>query len=147
MAGALQSGTISAAFVVQPYITEMEAKGDRKLVDLMSGSFLTFPLEGWMTNTYYTQHDPRTLAAFQRAIVKAQATAAKDPTLVRNLLIKNTKGMSAGVANAMSLRTFSDTVTAAQLNGVIDSMQRLGAFPKPLNFTAASLIVPLPSGT
>jgi NitT/TauT family transport system substrate-binding protein len=147
MAGALKSGTIAAAFAVQPYITEMESKdGDHELVDLMAGSFLTFPLEGWMTSAYFVQHDPRTVAAFQRAIVKAQAVAAANPTLVRSLMVKNSKTLSAKIANVMSLRTFSSTVTATELDRVVVAMQQLKALPDALKFSVASLLVPLPSG-
>jgi NitT/TauT family transport system substrate-binding protein len=145
MAAALKSGTIAAAFAVQPYITEMESKdGDHELLDLMAGGNVTLPLEGWMTNTYVVQNDPRTVAAFQRAIAKSQAVAAASPTLVRNLMVKNIKSLSPKVANVMALRTFNSTITATELDRVVVGMQQLGALPK--NFSYTALIVPLPAG-
>lgn len=145
MAAALKNGAIAAAFAVQPYITEMETKdGDHELLDLMAGANVTLPLEGWMTNTYFVQHDPRTVAAFQRAIVQAQAVAAANPTLVRNLMIQHIKTLSPKIANVMALRTFNSTITATELDRVVVGMQQLGALPKQFNY--AQLLVPLPSG-
>jgi NitT/TauT family transport system substrate-binding protein len=144
MAAELKNGTIAAAFAIQPYITEMETKdGDHVLLDLLGGPNVTLPLEGWMSNTYFTQHDPRTVAAFQRAIVKAQAVAAANPKLVRSLMIKNIPTLSPKIADVMALRTYSSTITATQLDRVVVGMQQLGALPK--NFSYADLIVPLPS--
>lgn len=145
MPAALKSGEVAAAFVVQPYITEMESKdGDHELIDLMGGANVTIPLEGWMTDTYFVQHDPRTVAAFQRAVVKGQATAAADPALVRSLMAKNIKKLPPAVAKVMNLRTFSTSITATELDRVVVAMQQLGALPKGFNY--AQLIVPLPSG-
>lgn len=145
MAAALKSGTVAAAFAVQPYITEMETKdGDHELLDLMAGANVSLPLEGWMSNSYFTQHDPRTVAAFQRAIVKAQTVAAGDPTLVRSLMVSHIKTLSPKVANVMALRTFSSAITATELDRVVVGMQQLGALPKGFNY--AQLLVPLPSG-
>jgi NitT/TauT family transport system substrate-binding protein len=146
MAAALKSGTIAAAFAVQPYITQMEAKdGDHELLDLMAGDNETLPLEGWMTNTAYLQSNAQTVAAFQRAIVKAQTTAASDPTLVRQLLPQNIKGMTQQTANVMALRTFSSTITATELDRVVVGMQQLGDLPK--SFAYNNLIMPLPSAS
>ncbi|MGH3252811.1 MAG: ABC transporter substrate-binding protein [Trebonia sp.] len=145
MAAALKNGTVAAAFAVQPYITAMETKdGDHELLDLMAGGNLTLPLEGWMSNTYFVQNDPRTVAAFQRAIVKAQAVAAANPTLVRDLMVKNITSLSPKIANVMALRTFTSTITATELDRVVVGMQQIGALPK--NFAYTGLIVPLPSG-
>lgn len=145
MPAALKSGEVAAAFVVQPYITEMESKdGAHELIDLMGGANVTIPLEGWMTNTYFVQHDPRTVAAFQRAVVKGQAAAAADPALVRSLMAKNIKKLPPAVAKVMNLRTFSTSITATELDRVVVAMQQLGALPKGFNYS--QLIVPLPSG-
>lgn len=148
MAAALKNGTVAAAFAVQPYITEMETKdGDHALTDLMSGSSLTLPLEGWVSSAYYVQHDPRTVAAFQRAIDKAQTVAAANPTLVRSLMVKNIKKLSPKIANVMALRTYNTTITATEMDRVVVGMQQLSVLPQKPPFTVASLLVPLPSGT
>ena len=149
MPAALKSGEIAAAFVIQPYITEMESKdGDHELLDLMAGGNLTLPLEGWMSNTYFVQHDPRTVAAFQRAIAKAETVAAGNPTLVRGLMTKNIKTLSPTVANVMNLRTFTSTITPTELDRVAVGMQQLGALPASFNESdVAQLITPLPAGS
>lgn len=146
MAAALKNGTIAAAFAVQPYITEMESKdGDHELTDLMAGANITLPLEGWMTDSHYVSQHPQTVAAFQRAIVKAQDVAAANPKLVRSLMVKDiTQKLSPNIANVMALRTFNSKITAKELDRVVVGMQQLGALPASFKYT--QLIVPLPSG-
>lgn len=47
-------------------------------------------------------------------------------------------------ANVISLRTYSNSITASQLDQLIAPMQQLGALPE--NFSHAQLLVPLPPG-
>jgi NitT/TauT family transport system substrate-binding protein len=149
MAKALQTGKVAAAFVVQPYIAEMETKdGDHPLVDLMTGDMNTLPEQGWVTTAYDVQHYPRTVAAFQRAIAQAQTIAAGDTALVRKLLTENVKGLTPQVANIIAIRTFNNSPTVTELDRLAVAMQQIGALPTAFGTAKlASMILPLPPGS
>ncbi len=91
---ALASGKVDAAFTTEPFITIMEqTTGARVLVDMLSGPLAGFPVSAWGTTEYYTQHDPKTVAAFARAIQEATRYAAANPQAVRQVLPDYIKGM------------------------------------------------------
>lgn len=141
----LARGEIGAAYSIQPFITIMETTiGARALDDLNSGADNDLPSVGWGTSEFFLQHDPRTVAAFQRAIEKGQQVAAADPALVRKLLTTKISGMTTQIANVIALQTFLTTLSATRLQRVVDVMDQFGALPK--NFNVKSMIVPLPPG-
>ena len=85
---AVATGTIDAAFTTEPFITIMESSGARELVDLLSGPLAGFPVACWGTTASFVAKNPKTVAAFQRAMAKAVRLAAADTPLVRQELPK-----------------------------------------------------------
>ena len=142
----LTRGQVDAAFSVQPYITQMETQaGAHELADVMTGPMLDFPQLGWTTTAYFEQHDPRTVAAFQRAIEKGQQAAAANPALVRQVLPAEIKGMTSQIANVIPLPTYVTTLSQARMQRVASVMEQFGIVPK--TFDVSSMIIPLPSGS
>jgi NitT/TauT family transport system substrate-binding protein len=144
MPQALAAGKVDAAWTTEPFVTIMEAAGAKELVDLMTGAMNQFPISCWATTGYVIQHDPKTVAAFQRAIVQAQQLAASNQTLVRQLLPGWIKGLPASVANVMALGTFDTTVSLTRLQRVADVLEQYKVLPS--NFAVKSFYYPLPSG-
>ncbi|HEY7264213.1 MAG TPA: ABC transporter substrate-binding protein [Trebonia sp.] len=142
---AVASGTVDAAFSTEPFITIMESHtGARVLADLMSGPMSGFPVSCWATTASFVQKYPKTVAAFQRAIVKATQLAASDTTLVRQELPKFIKTMNPQLAKVITLSTWNTTLSLARMERVADLLERLGDLPK--GFDVKSMYYPPPAG-
>lgn len=141
---AVATGTIDAAFTTEPFITIMESSGARELVDLLSGPLAGFPVACWGTTASFVAKNPKTVAAFQRAMAKAVRLAATDTPLVRQELPKFVTTMKPQMASVITLPAFNSTLTLARMQRVADVMIRLGALPA--NFDVKSMYYPPPSG-
>lgn len=124
---ALASGKVDAAFTTEPFITIMEqTTGARVLVDMLSGPLAGFPVSAWGTTEYYTQHDPKTVAAFARAIQEATRYAAANPQAVRQVLPDYIKGMKPALASVIVLPAFNTSLSLARMQRVASSMESFG---------------------
>jgi len=141
---AVATGTIDAAFTTEPFITIMESSGARELVDLLSGPLAGFPVACWGTTASFEAKNPKTVAAFQRAMAKAVRLAATDTPLVRQELPKFITTMKPQMASVITLPAFNSTLTLARMQRVADVMIRLGALPA--NFDVKSMYYPPPTG-
>jgi NitT/TauT family transport system substrate-binding protein len=145
MPTALLRGSVDAAWATEPFITIMEAAGAHALADVMTGPMNAFPISCWATTAWFAQHYPRTVAAFQRAIVKAQQVAATNQPLVRKLLPSYITGLSSQIANVMALGTFNTTLSLTRMERVADVMEEYNLLPSGFNVKA--MYYPLPSGS
>ena len=144
MMAALKNGTVDAAFAIPPFITVMETQiGAHQLVDLMTGPLNNIPSTGWTATTYEEQHYPKTVAAFQRAIMKAQQVAASNPSLVRALLPSKVKNMTAKLANIIAMQTYVSTLSETSIERVANVMEQFGALKTKVN--VAQLITQPPT--
>jgi NitT/TauT family transport system substrate-binding protein len=140
---AIASGTVDAAFSTEPFITIMKHTGARVLADLMSGPMSGFPVSCWATTASFVQQYPKTVAAFQRAMVEASQLAASNPALVRQELPKFIKTMKPQIANAIALSNFSSTLSLARMERVANLLEGLGDLPH--GFDVKSMYYP-PAG-
>ena len=126
MAAALKPGRVSAISVVEPFLSGAEqALGAKLVLSQCSGSLASFPLSGYFTTAAWAQQNPRTAAAFQRAMDKAQAYADANPAAVRQVLPTYTK-VTAAAAQHLVLNSFPATMSAAELQRVADLMHTGG---------------------
>jgi NitT/TauT family transport system substrate-binding protein len=126
MAAALKAGRVSAISVVEPFLSGAEqALGAKLVLSQCSGSLASFPLSGYFTTAAWAQQNPRTAAAFQRAMDKAQAYADANPAAVRQVLPTYTK-VTAAAAQHLVLNSFPATVSAADLQRVASLMHTGG---------------------
>ena len=88
--------------------------------------------------------NPRTVAAFQRAMTKAVRLAAANTPLVRQELPKFITTMKPQIASVITLPAFNSTLTLARMQRVADVMIRLGALPA--NFDVKAMFYPPPTG-
>jgi NitT/TauT family transport system substrate-binding protein len=127
MPAALQNGSIDAAFMTEPYLSQSrQTFGARVVIDTMSGSTADLPVGGYISSPRFMTGNPKTLAAFDRAMAKAQAAAA-DRTLVGQVLPTYVHGLSPAVAQSITLGVYSVSLDAARLQRVADLMTRYGA--------------------
>lgn len=141
---ALKAGTVDAAFSIPPFVTIMESTiGAHQLVDLATGPLNNIPSVGWTTTTWEEQHYPKTVAAFQRAILQAQQAVASNPSLVRALLPSKVKGMTAKLANIIPMQTYVPTLSQTAIQRVANVMEQFGTLKTKVNI--AQLITPPPA--
>ena len=79
MATALQKGQVDAIHSVEPFTSNTEkALGARVAVDAGSEPVTNTPIAGYISTQDFVKDNPKTAAAFQRAIFKAQEIATSD---------------------------------------------------------------------
>ncbi|MFB4274270.1 ABC transporter substrate-binding protein [Nonomuraea sp. MTCD27] len=126
MAAAIAAGRADAAWMTEPYLTYAQRQdGARTVLDTMAGDMKDFPVAGWTTTRAFTQDSPNAVAAFQRALGRAQAEAAADREEVRKVIPMYTR-IDARTAAEISLGTYPTSMDATRLQRVPDLMLRLG---------------------
>jgi NitT/TauT family transport system substrate-binding protein len=138
---ALATHQVDAIFTTEPFITVSEAAaGDRVLQDMLSGPLAGFPTSCWGTTASFVQQNPKTVAAFQRAMTEASQVAATNTAYVRSELPRFIKTMKPAIANVITLPTYNTTLTLARMERVANVLIRLGQLPK--NFDVKSMYYP-----
>lgn len=144
MGPALKNGTVDAIWVAEPFISaNAKELGARKVADTMSGPMADFPIAGWAVTEKFAQENPNTVAAFQRALGKAQQLAATNRKVVEQALPKYTK-IDARTAAVITLGEFPTSLNEARLQRVADVMTEFGYLPGKLD--VKPLILPPPAG-
>lgn len=139
MGNALVSGQADACWITEPFITANQSQhGFRKVADTMTGQTADLPIAGWMATEEWASKYPKTLAAFNRAIAKAQQLASSDRKEIEAMLPKYTK-IDAQTASVITLGTYPSELNANRLQKVADLMQEYGYLKSPLD--VKSLIV------
>lgn len=126
MEQALKSKSVDAVQAIEPFGTQMEQSiGARMVADLTSGPTADFPIASYATTEKFAKENPKTVAAFQRAMIKAQAMAA-DRKVVEEILPTYAKGIDSKVASTMAIGTFPTTLNANRIQRVADLMLQFG---------------------
>lgn len=133
MEQALKSGSVDAAMAIEPFGTQMaRSMGARMVADLAGGANAGFPIAGYAGTEKFVRKNPKTVAAFRRALVKAQGMCA-DRKVVQDILPTYAKGIDAGVAAAMSFGTYPTSLDVAGLQRAADLMRRFGYVDGPVD--------------
>jgi len=76
MPAKLQAGAVNAAVLPEPFASGAEqAQGAVPLADLDQGATTSFPIEGYVVTKQWAAQNPRTLAAFYKALEEGQQVA------------------------------------------------------------------------
>ncbi|WP_394301231.1 ABC transporter substrate-binding protein [Sphaerimonospora cavernae] len=142
MPAALENGQVDAAAMVEPFITVESKAGGRIITDEMTGPTEDLPVAGWFTTEDTANKYPKTMAAFQRALGKAQELVANDRKIVEETLPKYTK-IDAATAAVISLGSYPTSLSETRLQRVIDLMKEYGYLKTELD--AKSMILPPPA--
>jgi NitT/TauT family transport system substrate-binding protein len=133
MGNTIQSGQADAGWITEPFITATQSQhGFRKLADTMTGQTEDFPIAGWMATDEWVQKYPKTLAAFQRAISKAQQLASSDRKEIEAMIPTYTK-IDAKTASVITLGTFPSELNANRLQKVADLMLEYKYLSSPID--------------
>ncbi|SFN55265.1 MULTISPECIES: ABC transporter substrate-binding protein [Actinomadura] len=134
MEQALKSKSVDAVQAIEPFGTQMgTSMGARMVADLSTGQAADLPIAGYAVTEKFAEENPKTVAAFQRALQKAQGMAAADQKAVQTILPSYAKGIDAKVAGSMSYGTYPTSIDAAKLQRVADLMKEFGYVDKAID--------------
>ncbi|MEU5877740.1 ABC transporter substrate-binding protein [Spirillospora sp. NPDC047279] len=137
MGPALQKGDVDAAWMTEPFITGGKGKlGLRSVADTMTGPLKDFPIAGWVMTQRFTGKNPKTAAAFQRAVLKAQGLLAADRANLEAILPTYTS-IDAATAKAVAVPTFPTSLDTAEIQRVPDVMRQYGYLKEKADASAA----------
>ncbi|GAA0325481.1 hypothetical protein GCM10010151_14230 [Actinoallomurus spadix] len=123
MGAALQNGSIDAAFATDPFLTRFEQTlGARVVLDTINGPTADFPIGCYHTSERFAKQNPKTVAAFQRAMAKAQTLAATDRNEVAQVLPTYIKGLTPQAAQTITIGTFPTSLNKSRAQRVADFM-------------------------
>lgn len=144
MANSLKNGDLDAAYLPEPFITQAaKSVGSQPIVDASSGATQDFPIIGFVARKEFVEKYPKTLAAWQRALFKANRDITKDEALLRATVAKYAK-VDADTAALMTLPTYNTVANASRIQRVADLLQTLGVIPTRID--AGPMIVPMATG-
>ncbi|KAA2248752.1 transporter substrate-binding domain-containing protein [Solihabitans fulvus] len=139
---ALASNQISAGVEVEPYITQAEqSTGAQPVFKIVTGSTDNIALSGYIATSKFNQDNPKTVAAFQRAMVKAQKAAADKSQLAD--VLPDLTGVDKQAVPLLNLGVFPTSLDATRLERVVTLMKTYGNLKTPID--VKSLIVATPN--
>lgn len=124
----LQTGELDAAFLVEPYVTVAQAQlGVWTVFQPLVGRLDGMGLTGYAAMQKTTQAYPKTMAAFQRGIVKANRLAGTPAgqDAIRKVLTAKAN-VEPSIAPVLHLPTYPITTDATRLQRVPDLMREFG---------------------
>lgn len=125
---ALKSHSVDATVTSEPYTTEAaQALGARPVVDLFpqGSAESNIPNAGYFATDKFVQSDPKTLAAFQKAMARA-AAATNNRNTVEQAVHRHLPALSQQVLDVMALPGFPPDLDPARIQRVADLMQKAG---------------------
>lgn len=133
MKPALEKGSVDAAWLVEPFRTAVAGSGGRMVLKSYGGVADGIPVSGLGMSDAFVAKNPDTVAAFARAIEKANAFIAQDPERARQIVTTYSK-TTAEQAAAMELPKWTagapDVEQLARWN---DLMVQTGALTKAVD--------------
>ena len=144
MAQALKDHQVDAAYQPEPFKTQAsKLAGAIPVIDAGSGSTKNFPLTGFAAQNKWTQENPKTMAAFQRAMDKATRYAANHREAIESAVVKHTT-VTADIASLMKLPGMGSRLDPRRIQRVWDLLKQLGVIDKSID--VATMIVPQVAG-
>ncbi|HEX3779974.1 MAG TPA: ABC transporter substrate-binding protein [Pseudonocardiaceae bacterium] len=141
MPNALKTGTVDAAVDFEPFITEAERDfGAKEPFPLITNATNGMPLSGYFATSKFINANPKTIAAFQRAMVQASAKAASRSELGK--VLPALTGVSPSLVPMLNIGAYPTSLDPTRLQRVITLMKTYGGLTT--NLDAKTLIVPLP---
>jgi NitT/TauT family transport system substrate-binding protein len=132
IADAVRRGDAETGWLVEPYLTLAQLNtGAVPLADTATGPTADLPQSGYVCARSFAQRNPRTMKAFQSALVRAQV-AAQDRTNIERELTGYLK-VTPTVAALMNVGTFPGSLRAVRPQRVADLMLEQGMLTKKIN--------------
>jgi NitT/TauT family transport system substrate-binding protein len=140
MPAALASGQIDAATELEPYITQAERNQGAKIpFPLITAATNDMPLSGYIASSKFITNDPKTVAAFQQAMVKANKAITNRQEAAK--VLPKLTGVAANLVPMLNLGSYPTSLDSTRLQRVITLMRTYNVLSTALQ--ASSLMVPL----
>ena len=140
MGAALERGDVDVIWASEPVATlARETLGAVLVIDSYVGTMEGFPVAGYQASADFVEDNPRTVAAFQRALEAAVERVAEDPELVPEIAPEFTN-LEPELASQVSLPDFRARLAATDLQRVHDYLLEFGLLDSELDVEA--LVVP-----
>jgi len=135
MAAALKAHQVDAAWLPEPFITAAQtATGANVLFDTDQGATQNLPISCYVVTQSWEEQYPSTAAAFERALVKAQAVADTNRTAVERAMVAFT-GVSSDAAALIADPNYPLRIDHGRIQRVADLMLRFGLLKQSFNVT------------
>jgi NitT/TauT family transport system substrate-binding protein len=139
----LANGEIDAAFLTEPYLSQVQEELDEVTVfDAAAGPLAGMPTAAYGTTAEFAHANPNTVAAFQKVMHRATREAIADWNSVVPLIQDFTK-VPKDVAAKASLLTLQSGPEPDEVQRVADLMVNIGAMPS--RFDVRKLFIRWPS--
>jgi NitT/TauT family transport system substrate-binding protein len=140
---ALTNHTVDAAIQLEPFKTQTAEKiGSRPIVDLFGpGPALNLPLAGYFSSAKFAQQNPKTVAAFAKALAHGALDAAANRKLVEETIPTFTK-IDKQTAALLDLPLYPSSLDAKRLQRVADLMQTYGLLQNHLDVSTMVVATP-----
>jgi NitT/TauT family transport system substrate-binding protein len=136
MAVTLERGHVDVIWASEPVATlARDSPGAVLVVDSYVDEMEAFPVAGYQATAAFVDANPRTVAAFRRAMERAVARIAEDERVARDLAPSFT-GLDAALAQRVVMPEFRATLQAGDLERVQDQLLALGMLEAPLDLDA-----------
>ena len=144
---AIGSGQVPAGLQVQPYLAEAARQyGVRPVVDVFSGPTNGLPYNSYFATSKLTTQDPKTVAAFDRALAKGAADATANRKTIEQVLPGYT-GVDPSIAALISTPNFPPALSAAQVQRDADLMTGFGFLKEKFDVTPMVWTPPASNGS
>jgi NitT/TauT family transport system substrate-binding protein len=133
MVTAMQSKTVDAAWMTEPYITKAQRDiGARIVTDTAIGPTKDFPMSGYASSKKFADGNPKTLALFRSVLRDAQQAAANNKLTVQDVL-SSYVDVDQQTAALVSVGTFPLSLNPIRLQRVADMMDTEDVLPGRLD--------------
>ncbi|MCS7478901.1 ABC transporter substrate-binding protein [Umezawaea endophytica] len=133
MVTAMQSKTVDAAWMTEPFITKAQRDiGARIVSDTAIGPTKDFPMSGYAASKKFADGNPKTLALFRSVLRDAQQAAANNKLTVQDVL-SSYVDVDQQTAALVSVGTFPLSLNPIRLQRVADMMDTEDVLPGRLD--------------
>lgn len=134
MPEALARGEVDAAGIAEPYIQSALMAGGTSLFDIFSGPTADFPWSGYVTTEKFTEQNPNTVAAFQRALNRAVGEVRFDRPRAEEMAVRYLE-VEEDIARLMVLPEYPTKVDAIRLQRIADMLYNSGEITESLDMS------------
>lgn len=139
---ALQTRQIDVMSLQEPNLTTAKQQlGVVVVADRATGPVADFPISGYVSSAKFVKENPKTVAAFQRAMAKGQADVADRRVLEETLI--SYADISEDIARTVGVGVFPTSVDKTRLQRVADLMLTYDILPE--EFDVAPMIYKAPA--
>jgi NitT/TauT family transport system substrate-binding protein len=133
-AAALAQGQIAAAVLVEPFLTQALAQGNKAIAWNWAETDPNFLIAGYFTTSQFAKEKPAVVSSFAKAMTKSLAYAQAHPDEVRTETGRFLE-IPAETLKAMNLPRFDGQMTAQQIELQANLSRTYGLMKKPANVT------------